>query len=84
MTSKDIDISRFLPSNTAFPNLLEMMYEETPIHNGDMQSFLDLPLNEDYKKQKDLEINSKEISHTNSKSISDDKQNDKATQTTKG
>ena len=82
MTTKDIDISRFLPSNAEIPNLLELLYEETPIENNDFQKFLDLPLNDDYKKRLETEKdNAKFLENKSNSNISDDATSDKQAKT---
>jgi len=82
MTTKDIDISRFLPSNAEIPNLLELLYEETPIENNDFQKFLDLPLNDDYKKRLESEKgNAKVLENISNSNISDDATSDKQAKT---
>ena len=82
MTTKDIDISRFLPSNAEIPNLLELLYEETPIENNDFQKFLDLPLNDDYKKRLESEKdNAKVLENKSNFNISDDATSDKQAKT---
>ena len=82
MTTKDIDISRFLPSNAEIPNLLELLYEETPIENNDFQKFLDLPLNDDYKKRMESEKdNAKVLENKSNSNISDDATSDKQAKT---
>ena len=82
MTTKDIDISRFLPSNAEIPNLLELLYEETPIENNDFQKFLDLPLNDDYKKRLEFEKgNAKVLENISNSNISDDATSDKQAKT---
>ena len=82
MTTKDIDISRFLPSNAEIPNLLELLYEETPIENNDFQKFLDLPLNDDYKKRLESEKdNAKVLENKSNSNISDDATSDKQAKT---
>ena len=82
MTTKDIDISRFLPSNAEIPNLLELLYEETPIENNDFQKFLDLPLNDDYKKRMETEKdNAKVLENKSNSNISDDATSDKQAKT---
>lgn len=82
MTTKDIDISRFLPSNAEIPNLLELLYEETPIENNDFQKFLDLPLNDDYKKRLESEkSNAKVLENISNSNISDDATSDKQAKT---
>ena len=82
MTTKDIDISRFLPSNAEIPNLLELLYEETPIENNDFQKFLDLPLNDDYKKRMETEKdNAKVLENISNSNISDDATSDKQAKT---
>lgn len=82
MTTKDIDISRFLPSNAEIPNLLELLYEETPIENNDFQKFLDLPLNDDYKKRMETEKdNTKVLENKSNSNISDDATSDKQAKT---
>ena len=82
MTTKDIDISRFLPSNAEIPNLLELLYEETPIENNDFQKFLDLPLNDDYKKRLETEKdNAKVLENKSNSNISDDATSDKQAKT---
>ena len=82
MTTKDIDISRFLPSNAEIPNLLELLNEETPIENNDFQKFLDLPLNDDYKKRLESEkSNAKVLENISNSNISDDATSDKQAKT---
>ena len=82
MTTKDIDISRFLPSNAEIPNLLELLNEETPIENNDFQKFLDLPLNDDYKKRMETEKdNAKVLENKSNSNISDDATSDKQAKT---
>ena len=82
MTTKDIDISRFLPSNAEIPNLLELLNEETPIENNDFQKFLDLPLNDDYKKRLETEKdNAEDLENKSNSNISDDATSDKQAKT---
>ena len=82
MTTKDIDISRFLPSNAEIPNLLELLNEETPIENNDFQKFLDLPLNDDYKKRMETaKDNAKVLENISNSNISDDATSDKQAKT---
>ena len=82
MTTKDIDISRFLPSNAEIPNLLELLNEETPIENNDFQKFLDLPLNDDYKKRLETEKdNAEDLENKSNSNISDDATGDEQAET---
>jgi len=54
------DISKFLPSNVDTPNILEILYEERqPMSSNDFQSYLDLPLSENYKKNLELKDENK-------------------------
>jgi len=54
------DISKFLPSNVDTPTILEILYEERqPMSSNDFQSYLDLPLSENYKKNLELKDENK-------------------------
>ena len=48
--SNDItfDLSKFMPTNKDYPDILERMYDETPINSNDWNDYLALPLNENY------------------------------------
>ena len=50
MSIVDIDLSRFDYAN---PKILEELYLETPINVPDENEFFNLPLNEDYKNNKE-------------------------------
>lgn len=50
--SELIQLSRFLPSTTN-PNILDALYEEHPILSNKMEDFLNLPVNEEYKKNQE-------------------------------
>jgi hypothetical protein len=47
-----IDINKFLPSTTD-PSILTALYEETYVATNSQEDFFNLPVNEDYKKNKE-------------------------------
>lgn len=50
--TESIQLSRFLPSTTD-SSILDALYEETTINNHTFEDFLNLPVNDDYKKNQE-------------------------------
>ena len=51
---QEIDLSKFTCSSLEMPNILDALNRETPILVNDFDSFLKLPLNDNYIKTKQL------------------------------
>lgn len=71
--TESIDLSRFLPSTTN-PNILDCLYEEHPVNSNKMEDFFSLPVNDEYKKnkqQKQIET----IKEDNEKELTEKKEN---------
>ncbi len=45
----NIDLNRFLSDDLFQPDLIASLSRETPIHTNDLNDFLNLPLNKEYK-----------------------------------
>jgi len=55
-----LDINRFLPNSVDHPNILELLYEESEhMTTNTFEDFLALPLNENYKKNKEEQLSNK-------------------------
>ena len=51
---QEIDLSKFTCSSLEMPNILEALNRETPILTNDYDTFLKIPLNDNYIKNKQL------------------------------
>jgi hypothetical protein len=61
--SESINLSRFLPSTTD-SSILDALYEDHPINSNKFEDFLNLPVNDEYKKkqeQKQIETTKEDI-----------------------
>ena len=62
MFNNSIDINRFLGETSLTEQSLEFLLNEpTPIQDNDEKSFFELPVNENYKKQQEINKKQKEI-----------------------